>query len=458
MDIFLYNTLTRKKELFEPLIEGHISMYHCGPTVYDYAHIGNLRSFVFADTLRRFFEQKGFEVNQAINVTDVGHLTSDQDEGEDKMTKALKREGKPLTLEAMKEVADFYTEKFKEDLTALNIELPHHMPKASEHIPEDIALVNTLIEKGFAYTISDGVYFDTSQSEGYGALSGLAMEGLKEGARVAVNPEKKNPRDFALWKFNTELGWDAPWGKGFPGWHIECSAMGMKYLGESFDIHTGGIDLIPTHHTNEIAQSEAATGKPFVRYWLHSGFVNVQGEKMAKRTGIFIRLKDLVFPPLAYRYWLLTAHYRKTVNFTDDALKASATTLQKLYETIAMLPDGGSINEEYRARFEETLSDDVNTAEALALLQELIRDNSVSDADKKKTALDFDRVLGLNLARAKEFTEKEPIPEEIQKLAEAREAARKAGDFARADTLREEITQKGYEVRDTDKGQSLVQK
>ncbi|PIP73182.1 MAG: cysteine--tRNA ligase [Candidatus Lloydbacteria bacterium CG22_combo_CG10-13_8_21_14_all_47_15] len=457
MDIFLYNTLARKKEPFSPLTGGRVSMYHCGPTVYDYAHIGNLRSFVFADILRRFFEYKGFAVTQVINITDVGHLTSDRDYGEDKMTSALKREGKPITLSAMKEVADFYAEKFTEDLSALNIKQPQYMPKASEHIPEDIALVGTLLEKGVAYRTNDGIYFDTDKSAGYGTLAGLDIEGMKEGARVAVNPEKKNPADFALWKFNNNLGWDAPFGKGFPGWHIECSAMSMKYLGESFDIHTGGIDLIPTHHTNEIAQSEAATGKPFVRYWMHSGFVNMGGEKMAKRTGAFIRLQDLTIQPLAYRYWLLTAHYRKTVNFTDDAANGSSTALRKLYAAITVLPDNGSIDEAYRARFEAALADDINTAEALAILHELLHDDSVSDGDKKATALDMDRVLGLALARAETYAKESPVPDEVLKLAEARETARNNGDFARADKLRADIAALGYTVRDTETGTEIVQ-
>lgn len=289
--LYLTNTLTKQKELFVPLNEKNVGMYNCGPTVYDYAHIGNLRAYVFADILRRTLEYAGYTVNQVMNITDIGHLSSDADDGEDKMTRGLKREGKPLTLEAMKELADFYAEAFKKDLSWLNIEMPHHMPKASEHIAEDIALIQKLEARGFLYTTSDGVYFNTEKDPHYGKLGGLSDINEAQ-ARIHAQSEKKSPRDFAVWKKNDVLGYESPWGKGFPGWHMECSAMSMKYLGETFDIHTGGIDHIPVHHNNEIAQSENATGKPYVRTWLHNAFVTVPSGKMAKSEGTGLTLAD----------------------------------------------------------------------------------------------------------------------------------------------------------------------
>jgi len=284
MSVFLYNTLTGKKEEFKPLKTGEATVYTCGPTVYNYAHIGNLRAYVFADVLRRTLEYAGYKVKQVMNITDVGHLTSDADDGDDKMIKALKREGKPFTFEAMQEIARKYETAFKEDLRALNIEIPRDVPRASEHITEDIELARILLEKDVAYRTSDGIYFDISKYPEYGTRGGFKLGELKEGARVAVNAEKKNPRDFSLWKFSTtDLGWDfPPYGKGFPGWHIECSAMSRKYLGQPFDIHTGGIDHIPTHHQNEIAQSEAAYGLPLANYWMHNEHLNMGEAKMAK--------------------------------------------------------------------------------------------------------------------------------------------------------------------------------
>lgn len=457
--ILLYNTLTRKKETFEPLGEGHVSMYHCGPTVYNYAHIGNLRAYVFADTLRRMFEYEGYAIHQVINITDVGHLTSDQDSGEDKMEKGARREGKTAH-----EIAAFYSKAFLADTDALNIARAHEYPKATEHIPEQIALIKKLEASGHTYPTSDGVYFDTSTFPAYGALAELDIEGLKEGARIEKNPEKRNATDFALWKFSPkesgkrEQEWESPWGIGFPGWHIECSAMSMKYLGETFDIHTGGIDHIPVHHTNEIAQSESATGKPFVNYWMHSGFVNVPEGRMAKSAENFIRLETLVkkgISPLAYRYWLLTAHYRKTITFAEEAVDGAQTALKKLYRNVAGYEDGGSVNSLYQKRFAEIISDDLDTPRAIALVWELIKDDSISSADKKATVLDFDRVLGLDLAHAKEYTTEEPIPKEIKKLAEERESARKSGDFAKADEIRKKIADLGYEIRDTNTGTSI---
>src|SRR3989338_11419052 len=299
-----YNTLTGKKEPFSPIDPNkkEVRMYNCGPTVYNYSHIGNLRAYVFAYVLRRTLEYNGYKVKQVMNITDVGHLTSDGDDGDDKMVKALKREGKPFTLEAMREVADFYTKAFKDDLTALNIKIPETLEHASDHIPEDIELVQELEAKGFAYKTSDGMYFDTSKFPSYGKLGNINLKGQLAGARVSVNSEKKNPADFTLWKkshrqgsgqADNDIGWESLWGKGFPGWHIECSAMSRKYLGQPFDIHTGGIDHIPVHHQNEIAQSEAAYGVPLANFWLHNEFLKVDGQKMSKSLGNIYTIKNL---------------------------------------------------------------------------------------------------------------------------------------------------------------------
>ncbi|MBI2046130.1 MAG: cysteine--tRNA ligase [Parcubacteria group bacterium] len=457
--ISLYNTLYRKKESFAPIIEHAVSMYHCGPTVYNYAHIGNLRAYVFADILRRMFEYEGYAVHQVVNITDVGHLTSDQDAGEDKIEAGARREGKTA-----REIAKFYTDAFLADIDALNIKRADKYPKATEHIPEQIALIQKLETGGHTYRTSDGIYFDTSTFPAYGKLAQLDIEGLKEGARIEKNPEKRNAADFALWKFSPKDGakreqeWESPWGLGFPGWHIECSAMSMKYLGETFDIHTGGIDHIPVHHTNEIAQSESATGKPFVHYWMHSGFVNISGGKMAKSEENFIRLKTLVekgFSPLSYRYWLLTAHYSKMITFSEEAVRGAQTALGKLYTAIASYKNGGSINASYQKKFVGTVTEDLNTPQAIALVWELVKDDSVSPADKKATLVDFDRVLGLDLENAKEHTAAEPIPDEIQKLTEERESARASGDFARADEIRKKIADLGYEINDTPTGPSI---
>lgn len=455
MDIKIYNTLSRSIETFTPLKDGFVSMYHCGPTVYDRAHIGNLRAYVFADLLRRTFEYNGYEVKQAINITDVGHLVSDGDEGEDKMTKALKREGKPLTLEAMHEIASKYADLFTQDLTSLNILQPHYLPRASDHIAEDIEIVEKLVANGHAYIISDGVYFDTQSFPSYDALKGVSksVDGADE-HRIEVNPEKRSPADFALWKLDAKLGWDSPWGKGFPGWHIECSAMSRKYLGQPFDIHTGGIDHIPVHHTNEIAQSEAAYGAPLATYWMHGAFVTMNDAKMAKSTGGFVTLdtlKDSLISPLAYRYWLLTAHYRSPANFTLTAIDASQKALIKLMTAMSELPEGGAVSEVYRERFVGFINDDLALPQAVALTWELLKDPKVSEADKRATLIDFDRVLGLNLSSIQKI-EDEEIPPEIQALAEARQEARAAKDWEKADALRKEIEQRGFTVADTADG------
>lgn len=454
MAIVLFNTETKRKEEFHGIDPGSVKMYHCGPTVYDYAHIGNLRSYVFADSLRRMFEWNGFSVTQIINVTDIGHLSSDADEGEDKMTKALIREGKPMTLTAMREVADFYFEKFKDDLKLLNIKTPHNFPFASDHIKEEIDLIQNLKDKGFAYQTKDGLYFDTAKDLHYGKLGQIG--GSEEHSRIGVSSEKRNSRDFALWKFNNELGYDAPFGKGFPGWHIECSAMSMKYLGETFDIHTGGIDHIPIHHNNEIAQSENATGKPFAKIWMHNAHLHLHGGKMAKSSGGILKLSDLMkegYSPLAYRLLLLQTHYRQPMDFSFDALNASEEALYGLYKNLSHFDFGGKINENFKDKFKEAISDDVNTPRAVAVLFEMLK-SEIKGEDKLATALYFDNALGLEIKEAVTLMKKDEseIPEEIKILMANREEARKLKDFTKADTLRKQIEDLGYNLIDTETG------
>ncbi|MEK7227654.1 MAG: cysteine--tRNA ligase [Patescibacteria group bacterium] len=439
-------------EEFKPIEPGKVGMYHCGPTVYDYIHIGNLRSFLLADLLRRAFEFLGFEVKQVMNITDVG-IGGNNDEGEDKIIKGLKREGKPVSMESMKELSDFYTERFKEDIGKLNIKMPHILPKASENISEQIELIKTLEAKGFIYKISDGIYFNTSKDPHYGKLGRLG----KETESRVLNSEKRNARDFALWKFNSNLGFPSPWGQGFPGWHIECSAMSTKYLGKTFDIHTGGIDLAPIHHNNEIAQSESACGCELAHYWIHHEFVNVpEGpardgvNKMAKSEGTGITLKTLEekgFPPLSYRYFLLMAHYRTPVTFTWEALTDAQNAYRKLKDLGFKVKDLGIINKEYKKQFQAALEDDLNTPEALAITWKLVKDESVSPTDKRATLLEFDKVLGLNLER-NEFLE---VPQEIIALGEKRQKAKESKDFEEADRIRKEIESRGYEIRDVEK-------
>jgi cysteinyl-tRNA synthetase len=395
MTLKLHNTLSDKTEEFVPLEAGKVKMYHCGPTVYDYVHIGNLRSFLLADVLRRTFEYLGYEVKQVMNITDVG-IGGNNDDGEDRIIRGLKREGKDVSMENMKKLADFYTERFKEDIAKLNIKTPHVLPKASEHIEEQIEMIKSLEEKGFTYKTSDGVYFDTSKDSHYGKLGRLG----KETESRIDNSEKRNSRDFALWKFNANLGFPSPWGQGFPGWHIECSAMSAKYLGNSFDIHTGGIDLAPVHHNNEIAQSENACGCGLARYWLHNEFVNVPDGKMAKSEGNHITLKDLEekgLSSLSYRYFLFMAHYRTPVTFTWEALEAADNAYKKIKKLVDSWPEGGKVDEAYKAKFVEKIENDLNIPQALAILWTLAKDKEVKPEDKKATAQNFCNVFGLGL-------------------------------------------------------------
>lgn len=449
MALAFYNTLTKKIEAFSPIKKGEATLYHCGPTVYNYAHIGNFRSYIFADTLRRVLELEGFSVKQVINITDIGHLSGDTDDGEDKMVKALKREGKPMTLASMREVADFYKEKFIEDLKRLRILLPQELPHASDHIQEDIEIISLLEQKGYVYKTSDGLYFDTAKMLTYGALGGVNKDDDLQ-TRIGENSEKHSPRDFVLWKFSTDasLGYESPWGIGFPGWHIECSGMSRHFLGQPFDIHTGGIDHIAVHHNNEIAQSECAYDCPLAHVWMHNSFVNINGEKIAKSLANEIYIKDLTekgVRPESYRLWLLMAHYRSPVNFTWEALIAADTAVSSLYELFLSLPEGeGSVIESYKTEFLKFIEDDLDTPKAVALLFNLIKDTDIKAEDKRTTILYMDRVFCLGFSKL----EKISIPDHVKLLSLEREKARAEKDWAKADELRAEIEKAGFIVRD----------
>lgn len=455
MALAFYNQLTKKIEAFTPIDEGHALIYHCGPTVYNYAHIGNLRSYVFADTLRRALELSGLSVKQVINITDIGHLTNDlEDEGEDKMVKALSREGKPMTLEAMREVANMYKDAFVADLKTLRIILPQELPFASDNIAEDIEIIERLEQKGYAYKTSDGMYFDTAKMQDYGKLAGLTKD-LE--SRIGVNPEKHSPRDFALWKFSKDptLGFPSPWGTGFPGWHIECSAMSRKFLGQPFDIHTGGIDHIPVHHTNEIAQSECAYDEPLAHVWMHNGFLNIDGEKISKSLSNDIYLTDVVKIARAesYRLWLLMAHYRSPINFTYDALRAADTALTTLYEAFIALPQAEvGPDPTYKETFIAALENDLDTSRAIATLFAVFKDEGLDPGVKRATILFFDRALGLGFSELPTIE----VPSHVKLLTLERDKARIDKDFSKADELRKEIEKEGFTVRDNKEGSQVV--
>lgn len=459
MDLSLYNSRSRSLELFKSLKPGEVGLYSCGPTVYQYAHIGNLRAYVMADVLRRTLEYAGYATKHVMNITDVGHLVGDGDTGEDKLEKAAHKEGKTAW-----EIASFYTDAILHDIAALNIQKPHIIARATAHIPEQIALIKQLEGKGFTYVTADGVYFDTSKFEAYGPMSGQPLADLLAGARVEANPDKHNPADFALWKFSSDssgsrrqMEWESPWGVGFPGWHIECSAMSTKYLGQPFDIHTGGIDLLFPHHTDEIAQSEAANdGTPLANYWLHNEFVMVDGGKMSKSLGNTYTLQDAVdrgHEPLAFRYLLLGTHYRKPVNFTWESLAGAQQGLAKLCTAVRALPVtdetlDATLEEDFRTR----IKDDLGLPQALALLWEVLKSDR-SDAQKSAAVAQWDQVLGLGLAELLGATA--DIPADVEALVAAREQARGERDFARADELRGQIEAAGYEIDDTPAGPTL---
>ncbi len=444
-------------------------MYNCGPTVYGLQHIGNLSYAVFVDILRRVLDYNDFTVKQVMNFTDVGHLTSDSDEGDDKMVKGLKREGLTPTLENMKALGEKYAAQFLNDIGKLNIDTSRiTFPRASEHIAGQIAMVQTLEEKGYAYKTTKGVYFDTSRFPDYGTLGGIDLAGLKEGARIAADPEKRNPTDFNLWKLSKKLGWNSPWGKGYPGWHIECSAMINATLGKQIDIHTGGIEHIPVHHNNEIAQSEAATGKkPMSRFWLHRAHLQIEGAKIAKSEGNTIYLSDIEergLHILSFRYLLLTSHYSTPASFSWDALSAAQTSFLKLRRLVDSIEETGSLSPSYRRKIHERLNDDLDTSGALGIIWEMTKDRELSPADLKATILDADRALGLGLGKsdqkATELSEKmfgkavsnEDLPTEIQELVEKRENARKEKNWSVADEARGELEKRGYSIEDTPEG------
>ena len=470
-DLYLTNSLTRKKEKFEPINPLKVGMYTCGPTVYYYPQIGNWRTFTFEDILRRVLEYNGYQVTHIMNVTDVGHLTGDNigdaDLGEDRIEIAAKREGKTAW-----DIADFYIKDFIESREKLNILAPDFFVRATDHIKEQVELVRRLEEKGLTYITKMGVYFDVSKFPDYGKLGGQKMVDKRRVTREELKEdlEKKNPFDFALWKFSTpeekrHMEWDSPWGRGFPGWHIECSAMSMKYLGESFDIHTGGIDHVAIHHSNEIAQSEGATGKPLAKYWLHGEFLKVDGGRMGKSLSNAYTLHDIEkkgFEPLALRYLYLTAHYKDSLNFTWDSLTSSQTALNKLRGQVlaartqttrtSLSQEKTKKVDDFSSRFIEAVNDDLNTPRALAVLWEAMKSNIPSE-DKYDLALSFDEVLGLKLSEVQEI--KFDIPEEVGKLISKREKLRKEGKFDEADKLRKEIEAKGFKIDDIPKGQRI---
>jgi cysteinyl-tRNA synthetase len=479
MPFTFFNTLGRKMEIFRPLQAGKVGFYGCGPTVYNYAHIGNLRAYVTHDILVRALRRAGYEVTHVMNITDVGHLSGDNDEGDDKMVRSAAERGKSVL-----EIAEMYTNAFFSDTDRLNILRPVTVCRATEHIADMIALIQRIADNGYTYSAGGNLYFDITQFPGYGELALLRLDDLKAGARTAVDEHKKNPHDFVLWftksKFeNQALVWDSPWGRGYPGWHIECSAMSIKYLGEQFDIHAGGIDHIPIHHTNEIAQSEAATGKkPWVRYWLHNEFLVLDKAKMSKSAGGFLTLQKLVdegYDPLDYRYFLLGGHYRSQLQFSWDSLEGAKNARKSLMDKIRALAEkaggvGASCGEgapckeggaqdtaQYTQAFNTALEDDLNTPRALAELWGLARDNSIKPQAALAAAFDMDEVLGFGL-RSVLDEEKPPEDEvfrrEIEGIIAERAAAKRAKDFARADHLRQSLKERGIILEDGPGGTS----
>lgn len=461
--IKIFNTLTGKKDEFKPIKKGFVGVYNCGPTVYDTAHIGNFRTFFMDDIIRRVFEYEGYIVTQVMNSTDV----------DDKTIKKSRDERKSLL-----EVTRHYENIFLAELHSLNILTPHRFLRATEHIKEMVEMISDLLEKGVAYPTKDGIYFSIGMFPDYGKMANIKLDSETRERISNDEYEKENPKDFALWKFSSdedgEVGWDAPFGKGRPGWSIECSAMATLALGSTIDIHTGGIDLLFPHHTNEIAQSEAASGKPFAHYWIHGAFMNIDEEKMAKSKGNFLKLKDMEeagISPLAFRYWLLTSHYRSPVNFSIEAVKGAQNAFIRLVETFIDLSITPAIHDDhhmhhghlehidYKTEFKKMITDDFNMPEAVALMWKMIKDPSLESKDKSELLLDFDKVFGFGLAgvleMAKDEKENEIIPAEVAALAEAREEARKNKEWEKADALRKEILERGYDIKDLSSGWKL---
>ena len=456
MKIYFYNTMTHKKEEFIPIDDKEVRIYSCGPTVYKDATIGNMRTNIFQDNLRRTLEYNGYKVKQAMNITDVGHLVSDGDEGEDKMIKSAKQEGKtPL------EIANHYTKLFFKDLERLNIELPEIICKATDNIQDMIKAVEKLVEKGYAYETSTAIYFDVSKLDKYPVLSNLDVENQKAGARVEVDTEKRNPHDFAVWikaPENHLMKWDSPWGPSYPGWHIECSVMSQKFLGEVFDIHTGGIDLIPTHHENEIAQSKGMCGKVPAHYWMHGEFLLINGGKMSKSLGNVYLLQDIVdrgYDPLVYKLFCYSIQYRKKLNFTWEGMDSAKISLDRLRDAYQKQLIGNdeiddSEIEKYRNNFKEAINDDLNMPVAMSVVWEVAKSSKKSKklADLLK---EFDKVLGINI----DYVQNEEVPEDIKELLSKRQEARENKNWEESDKLRDLIKEKGYIVKDSKDGQTI---
>ncbi len=474
MTIRLFNTMTRKIEEFKPLVPGKMGFYSCGPTVYHYAHIGNLRTMMHNDILKRMFIENGYDVHHVMNITDVGHLTSDDDDsGDDKMERGAARENKSVW-----DIAQFYTDEFLRDYDDLNIMRPTDMPRATDYIAEQIDLVKKLQDLGYTYEIpGDGIYYDTSKFAAYGQLTGGSVSGNRAGARVEYNTAKRNPTDFALWKFSPknvkrQMEWDSPWGVGFPGWHAECSAMSMKLLGNHFDIHTGGEDLSRVHHTNEIAQSEPITGAPWVNYWVHFSFlVDKSGEKMSKSNGEFLGLDAIRtrgYDPMVYRYFILLGHYQTQLRFSWDAMDAASNGYKNIIRRVAeILTDtapgelDSNVYNVWHDKILAPVSDNMKTAEALVHVQELLRDTNVNASTKIALFEFIDRLLGLQfIDRAKRLNdaESETPPADILALADARTTAKAERNWGKADEIRAQIDAAGWNIIDTPNGAKLVKK
>ncbi len=449
----LFNTLTRKIEDFVPLNPSQIGIYSCGPTVYWNQHIGHMYAYVQWDVLVRLLKMEGFDVKWVMNITDVGHMTSDEDEGEDKMEKGAKREGISVW-----EIAEKYMHQFVESMDLLNIQKPDILCRATEHIEEQIELIKKIESNGFTYKTKTGLVFDTSKFSGYADFAKLNLEKQTAGARVEVDPEKKKPWDFLLWVTNQPehvMLWDSPWGKGFPGWHIECTAMSTKYLGEKFDIHTGGREHIPVHHTNEIAQAYGAFGRQTANYWLHNDWLLIDGQKMSKSLGNNVLVTDLQekgFDPMALRFLILTSHYRQGINFTWESLGAAQSALDNLRAEIRVWEQPKEVDPKFWQRFLEAANDDLSLPKALAIMWEMVK-SDLSSSSKSATILEMDKILGLKLDEY--LGKKIEVPDSVKKLIEERETTRKSGDFAKSDKLREEIKKLGFEIEDTSSGPKI---